>query len=842
SLKDVPEENGDYMLTTKPEVRDCNWMRFKNRFDTSEPLCSIETFMASDDMDGEMEEEQLARLSEKKRKEYLQIPRKPVRKSPQNDKTPDPLERIRINSAIILAYLAKVSGESSWAEKPHTFLKPFRVLIYFHDKMQQEFESLEKEFGDNLNGKVGEPQGRSEGQDAPHEGTSVPKQQKELQDMMRSHKAYEDMKCYIEFAAARIIPRYHMFDNRDYRDPCKIRYDDIWTLFRPGQFVFDPIKRRGGDSKKKSPGDPSSTLAALKLLRVFYIETEAPSWEVDDLEPDGGVLQRDLEPESLYTYIWAYYIDYDGDAFCGVGRCFKIARFDGEKEITKLEIYPVRFDKDYEKTIEELQQTGRQVQQLLSDRHAYRSHQGWTLVEDPTGQPRGTRSGSDTPFPEFIESDVIIDFHEAYKAFPWWKPSFTKWVKRPWSPETEYDHFAIVKWSNEDRSTAVSKVYEIMISSDDVADLELAEVLKLDRFISKESLGESGHTEQELSDEDLALLPARVFAYALRERSFVNADVRSLRPIPPASNTFSNLQIGARHKEVIMSTVFEHFERKKVQREAEMQNRTVTNQDFIRGKGRGLIILLHGPPGVGKTATAEAVSDEYKKPLFLITCGDLGTVARTVESTLYAIFRLANLWDCILLLDEADIFLSQRQKTDDNIHRNALVSVFLRTLEYYSGILFLTTNRVGVMDDAITSRVHLNLCYPSLGLSETTALFQINIHRLARIEQERAMLTGKPQMGINDVEIISFATEHFGNNSPNNRWNGRQIRNAFQIASSLAHFQSHKTPDPAGQPCIGREHFEKVEELTKDYEQYREKIFSATSAELASQREERALD
>ena len=80
-------------------------------------------------------------------------------------------------------------------------------------------------------------------------------------------------------------------------------------------------------------------------------------------------------------------------------------------------------------------------------------------------------------------------------------------------------------------------------------------------------------------------------------------------------------------------------------------------QDFIFGKGRGLLILLHGEPGVGKTATAEAVAQSTRRPLFPISCSDL-TAGWEVEERLEDIFRLAHLWDCVLLLDEADVFLA----------------------------------------------------------------------------------------------------------------------------------------------------------------------------------------
>ncbi|KAK1856504.1 AAA family [Colletotrichum chrysophilum] len=55
-----------------------------------------------------------------------------------------------------------------------------------------------------------------------------------------------------------------------------------------------------------------------------------------------------------------------------------------------------------------------------------------------------------------------------------------------------------------------------------------------------------------------------------------------------------------------------------------------------------------------------------------MTCGDLGTNALLVDRSLTDLFRLAHLWDCVLLLDEADIFLAKRGNHD--LDRNALVS------------------------------------------------------------------------------------------------------------------------------------------------------------------------
>lgn len=77
-------------------------------------------------------------------------------------------------------------------------------------------------------------------------------------------------------------------------------------------------------------------------------------------------------------------------------------------------------------------------------------------------------------------------------------------------------------------------------------------------------------------------------------------------------------------------------------------------------------------PGVGKTSTAECVAEYTQRPLYAITCGDIGETASAVEDSLDRCFQLAHKWGCVLLLDEADVFLAKRDKAD--LRRNALVS------------------------------------------------------------------------------------------------------------------------------------------------------------------------
>ena len=137
-----------------------------------------------------------------------------------------------------------------------------------------------------------------------------------------------------------------------------------------------------------------------------------------------------------------------------------------------------------------------------------------------------------------------------------------------------------------------------------------------------------------------------------------------------------------------------------------------------------------------------------------------------LEKRLTEIFHLASHWKAALLLDEADVFVEERARNDQR--RNALVCAFLRKLEYYEGILFLTTNRVETMDAAIASRIHLAVPYRNLEQSArmrvwrcflskamtakgAAALPEEDIERLARkVLNGREVSCSRPVMGLAD--------------------------------------------------------------------------------------------
>jgi SpoVK/Ycf46/Vps4 family AAA+-type ATPase len=244
--------------------------------------------------------------------------------------------------------------------------------------------------------------------------------------------------------------------------------------------------------------------------------------------------------------------------------------------------------------------------------------------------------------------------------------------------------------------------------------------------------------------------------------------------------------------------------------------------DIIDRKGNGLIILLHGGPGTGKTFTAESVAEMAEKPLFRITCGDIGTEPEKVENYLDSVLHLGKIWDCIVLIDEAEVFLEQRNL--NNLERNALVSVFLRVLEYYEGILILTSNRVGTFDEAFKSRILLSLHYDNLGEGQRTKIWKNFFKRLKELEdadnrQETSLsLSSVTELGTRKrksqgvTEGVDFDdVECYITELAKHELNGRQIRNVITTARQLAVSRNQ---------LMGYEHLKHVIKVSSKFDNY----------------------
>ncbi|CAM1509905.1 Fc.00g002400.m01.CDS01 [Cosmosporella sp. VM-42] len=313
---------------------------------------------------------------------------------------------------------------------------------------------------------------------------------------------------------------------------------------------------------------------------------------------------------------------------------------------------------------------------------------------------------------------------------------------------------------------------------------------------AEEFADEDFEGSKEIYDEDMdkdnppgngleLVFPPYISGYSIQDKKWKTLSVDYIKPVTWNKLAFERLVLKPVAKELIQAVVQVHDSKER-------------SADLMQGKGNGSLILLHGPPGTGKTLTAESVAELVQRPLYRVSCGDVGTDPENVESYLESVLYIGKIWGCVVLLDEADVFLEERTLTD--LHRNALVSVFLRVLEYYDGVLILTSNRVGTFDEAFKSRIKLALHYSSLGRADRRKIWRNFFKTLKETDPDNV-----------DFEDLDDHLDDLADV----KLNGRDIRNAISVARELAHFRKDEK--------MNYEHIRHVIGVGEEFEKYLDK-------------------
>lgn len=565
------------------------------------------------------------------------------------------IHSIRINSPIVIRMLHQLAEDEHitmhqrFEQQPLEFSRPFSFLIHHHMKMMIRLEELQKQV---------------ESQEIPLDSPL---------ESCDQEAALKQIQCYFDFVKDRLIPEVNKWPNTTElkQQQPRIRFQDLWYLFQPGDLVYypkPPARFLPGTANGKVP----PTFQSIK--RVHAVSQPIRSDMKDGmsgltynpvaLHPPPVELGIEEPPGSFR--VCTYHIEFDGEVWGAVSGCTHILPFTGEKDITSLPVYPLRFKTGHDEIMKQAITDGEAMIKLVEERYGFYS--GWSLTTGPSGATVDDARGRITRSPTHIESDVLVDFSEAFNTYPPWRPLFYNggaaasgstgsigWRKS--SP--------MVEWTDTHKTSAELRTRGRVVEWDGVDSTRASSYWSSDEYLHETRV-------KTPSGNDFALIPRRFYGYSVWERKFLHLDIRSLQPkdTSDSGQAFSQLQMGLDDKQMIQSLVQSHFHRKSFEAKHGVE---IQGQDLIRRKGKGLVILLHGVPGVGKTATAEAVAQKWQKPLFPITCGDLGITSEKVEKALNEIFRLAHLWDCVLLLDEADVFITQRVKVGD-LQRNGLVS------------------------------------------------------------------------------------------------------------------------------------------------------------------------
>ncbi|KAF2660225.1 P-loop containing nucleoside triphosphate hydrolase protein [Lophiostoma macrostomum CBS 122681] len=264
------------------------------------------------------------------------------------------------------------------------------------------------------------------------------------------------------------------------------------------------------------------------------------------------------------------------------------------------------------------------------------------------------------------------------------------------------------------------------------------------------------------SDVDKTLCPPFVHGFSLAIKEWCRFYLPYVRDVAWDNKSIDSLVMQEDHKKLLQALVSSH-------------SFPENPRDQTMQKGKGLVILLHGSPGSGKTLTAECCAEITGKALLSTSLAELNkeNCAWYFEHRLKEVLQYATMWKAVVLFDEADVFLEARKDdVADAEQRNSLVAVFLKHLEYFSGIVFLTTNRVHVFDDAMKSRIHLALGYNPP---------EEQIRKLLWTKSLKAACHGKINTEI-DRAIDTLVKI---------KMNGREIANALNTALTLARFEGN---------------------------------------------------
>ena len=257
---------------------------------------------------------------------------------------------------------------------------------------------------------------------------------------------------------------------------------------------------------------------------------------------------------------------------------------------------------------------------------------------------------------------------------------------------------------------------------------------------------------EDVPEDKLWMCSPVVYGFSFSNKIWCYMASKNITDIKFSENAFDDLIIPQENKEVFIASL----------------THDMPSLDSISDKGAGKIFLLYGAPGVGKTMTAESVAEFLQKPLYYVSVGELGVRPEELEKALDNVMKVATSWDAIILLDEVDVFAVKRDGA--SIERNAMTAIFLRMLERYSGVMFMTTNLLNNLDNAFISRSTAVIKYHNLTADDRAKIWNGLFDKIEIL---------------NTLKISDDLKERVKDLSQHDL-NGRVIKNTVRLAYSLA--------------------------------------------------------
>ncbi|KAK3070748.1 hypothetical protein LTR53_009918 [Teratosphaeriaceae sp. CCFEE 6253] len=481
----------------------------------------------------------------------------------------------------------------------------------------------------------------------------------------------------------------------------KIDFDLVWGLFKPGQVI---------------------------TTSCYGVWDEPWCMQFQGIQKN-----KSIKRGEWYT-VSGRSLDYDGKTFGWADVEVDIAEYKGYRSITGLEVYPLEYHKDPVVVEKQIIERGRQFMALISEGSPmqYKYLKGLAFQKDKKGRVAKIN----------VDGRIMVDPATFRRICP--NYSLVK-VKEPKDVVDSSDSSDSSDQSSSCSSGRSRPSETKSLQNENNGDDRIPEPTVLDAYNADESQTHATQTLQdgsiarqkfEASDYDLLMTPSTVPGFSFGDKEWLEFTVSGIKDIEYNDTAFDSLMLPEKQKDIVRALVQSH-----------KLDSAKAIDDVVAGKGKGLVSVLHGPPGVGKTLTAEGIAELLRCPLYAVSAGELSTDPARLEVKLQIFL--------------CTVFLEKRDTRD--VQRNALVSIFLRLLEYFQGILFLTTNRVDTFDEAFQSRIHLPLRYAELTAKAKKSVWKTFFDAVRKADSAASIA----DFSDHDLDMLS-----------RRQLNGRQIKNA----------------------------------------------------------------
>ena len=339
----------------------------------------------------------------------------------------------------------------------------------------------------------------------------------EAEDLADSPEALRDLCCLIEFIDVELRPVADSYCNMTSQ---KIPFCDLWHLFKPGDLVYGPSGNRTfdfifRDGVRITQGAPND--AFQEVWRVASATGGRPHLQAKGKRrreeiPDVPGLRNTIDP----FYITAIFVDFNGTRYVNQSFEFSILPFDGERDITSLELYPLRYASQVDELKDKWKSRGEAFREYTTFK--YRYYAGKTLVSPPNGP---FPPGLDYPkHAENIDSQVVIDFGEAFAAHPEWRPLWQTFTQNHDVASGKVsEDYPTSYWEDSARKRLDYQVEDDIYDDRHIDTKLMEEYVERDPFL-RDYLRTRSFPNDALDESHLMLLPNRVFAFVMKSRKW----------------------------------------------------------------------------------------------------------------------------------------------------------------------------------------------------------------------------------------------------------------------------------------------------------------------------------